>query len=78
MEEPSQSLGATAPTQSPPEVQVLLEAQELLVPVLIWCSRACHINPCPIPSEYGYTCLGYFFISELRVRAGWSSLICLC
>ena len=69
MEKPSQPLKLTAPTQRPPEIQALFDAKELLIPVLIWCSSTSHISPCATHSEHAYSCLGYFFISELRVRA---------
>ncbi|KAH7891009.1 hypothetical protein F5I97DRAFT_1923502 [Phlebopus sp. FC_14] len=54
------------PPVKPEEIHTLLDSHAYLVPVLIWSSRECRLTPTTPSAEYAYSCLGFFFISDLR------------
>lgn len=55
------------PLSKPPEVETLLDSRLHCIPILLWIRRDSKLAPCKIPLEYAYLCMGYFFISDLRV-----------
>ncbi|KAF8839374.1 hypothetical protein BDN67DRAFT_1070101 [Paxillus ammoniavirescens] len=63
---PQVNLSQSIPLIKPPDIQTLLDSRAHLAPVLIWSSRDCKLMPCTLPQEYAYSCLGFFFISDLR------------
>ncbi|KIJ65344.1 hypothetical protein HYDPIDRAFT_110377 [Hydnomerulius pinastri MD-312] len=61
-----ESLRGRLPAIKPPDIHILLDSRAHLVPVLVWSSRSCKLTPRTPSSEYAYSCLGFFFISDLR------------
>ncbi|KIK90494.1 hypothetical protein PAXRUDRAFT_151821 [Paxillus rubicundulus Ve08.2h10] len=63
---PQVDLPRNIPLTKPPEIQTLLDSRAHRTPLLIWSSGDCKLTPCTLPQEYAYSCLGFFFISDLH------------
>jgi len=55
------------PRQKPPEIETLVHCRASNVPLLVFVSQESGFLPQPLPAEYAYVCLGFFFVSELNV-----------
>ncbi|KAF8141332.1 hypothetical protein EV363DRAFT_1391802 [Boletus edulis] len=54
------------PLNKPPDVETLLNSHHHSIPLLLWVSHDSGLVPCNLPPEYAYSCMGLFFISDLR------------
>ncbi|KAG6381858.1 hypothetical protein JVT61DRAFT_472 [Boletus reticuloceps] len=54
------------PLNKPPDVETLLSSHRHSIPLLLWVSHDSGLVPCNLPPEYAYSCMGLFFISDLR------------
>ncbi|KAG8221190.1 hypothetical protein J3R82DRAFT_2755 [Butyriboletus roseoflavus] len=54
------------PFNKPPEVETLLNSHLRLIPLLLWIPHDSGLAPCNLPPEYAFSCMGLFFISDLR------------
>ncbi|KAF9224259.1 hypothetical protein BS17DRAFT_105572 [Gyrodon lividus] len=63
---PRVRLPQSVPLIQPPDIQTLLDSRARLAPLLIWLSRDCKLMPCTTSPDCTYSCLGFFFIANLR------------
>ena len=65
------------PLNKPPEVETLLNSHLCFIPLLLWISHGSGLAPRMLPPEHAYSCMGFFFISDLRVSYKYLILIAI-
>ena len=55
------------PVQKPPEIETLVQSRACSVPLLVFASQESGLLPRPLSAEYACVCLGFFFISDIKV-----------
>jgi len=55
------------PKKIPVEIQVLVDSHQRDVPVVVIMTRNCSLLPVPLPTQYAYSYLGFFHLTELNV-----------
>ncbi|KAG9308048.1 hypothetical protein JVU11DRAFT_12615 [Chiua virens] len=63
---PLASFQPCIPLSKPPEVETLLNSQLHFIPLLLWVQRDSVLVPCHLSPEYEYSCMGFFFVSDLH------------
>lgn len=64
---PSATPTARLPVQKPPEIETLVQYRECNIPLLVFVSQKSGLLPQRLPVEYACVCLGFFFISDMKV-----------
>lgn len=55
------------PTSYPPEIQALVDAHISGMPIAIISSGDSPLSPVALPPEFGYSFLGFFFLTNIQV-----------